>query len=90
MADVIVTTLLNTGLRVDELFSPDVVRPGPAASLWESLHKRGKGDKARVVPLERRCARRPQRNPAGRRRRTRFPREARAIRIAAFETCWQC
>jgi site-specific recombinase XerD len=51
MADAIVTTLLNTGLRVDELVSlkwTDVVlqlRTGKA------FVQRGKGDKARVVPL---------------------------------------
>jgi site-specific recombinase XerD len=51
MADAIVTTLLNTGLRVDELVSltwADVMlqpRSGMASI------KRGKGDRARVVPL---------------------------------------
>jgi site-specific recombinase XerD len=49
--DASVTTLLNTGLRVDELVSltwADVLlqpRSGKASI------KRGKGDKARVVPL---------------------------------------
>jgi integrase len=51
MADAIVTTLLNTGLRVDELVSltwSDVAlqpRSGKASI------RRGKGDKARVLPL---------------------------------------
>jgi site-specific recombinase XerD len=51
MADAIVTTLLNTGLRVDELVSltwADVTlqpRSGRASI------RRGKGEKARVVPL---------------------------------------
>jgi integrase/recombinase XerC len=51
MADAIVTTLLNTGLRVDELVSlrwSDVVlqpRSGKASI------NRGKGNKARAVPL---------------------------------------
>jgi site-specific recombinase XerD len=51
MADAIVTTLVNTGLRVDEIVSltwSDVTlqpRSGKASI------RRGKGDKARVVPL---------------------------------------
>jgi site-specific recombinase XerD len=51
MADAIVTTLLNTGVRVDELVNltwSDVTlqpRSGKASI------RRGKGDKARVVPL---------------------------------------
>jgi integrase/recombinase XerC len=51
MANAIVTTLLNTGLRVDELVSLDwedvTLRPrsGTAAI------RRGRGEKARVVPL---------------------------------------
>jgi len=51
MADAIVTVLLNTGLRVDELVSvmwSDVTlqpRSGKASI------RRGKGDKARIVPL---------------------------------------
>ncbi len=51
MADAIVTTLLNTGMRVDEL-----VRLTWADVALQSLSerastRRGKGDKARVVPL---------------------------------------
>ncbi len=51
MADAIVTTLLNTGVRVDELVRltwPDVMlqpRSGKA------FVKKGKGEKARIVPL---------------------------------------
>jgi integrase/recombinase XerC len=51
MADAVVTVLLNTGLRVDELVSvtwSDVTlqpRSGKASI------RRGKGDKARIVPL---------------------------------------
>ena len=51
MADAIVTTLLNTGVRVDELVRltwPDVMlqpRSGKA------FVKKGKGEKARMVPL---------------------------------------
>jgi integrase/recombinase XerC len=51
MADAIVTTLLNTGLRVDELvsltWSDLVLQPHSG----KAFIKRGKGDKARVVPL---------------------------------------
>ena len=51
MADAIVTTLLNTGLRVDELvsltWSDLVLQPRSG----KAFIKRGKGDKARIVPL---------------------------------------
>jgi len=51
MADAIVTTLLNTGLRVDELvsltWSDLVLQPRSG----KAFIKRGKGDKARMVPL---------------------------------------
>ena len=51
MADAIVTTLLNTGLRVDELvslmWSDLVLQPRSG----KAFIKRGKGEKARIVPL---------------------------------------
>jgi site-specific recombinase XerD len=51
MADAVVTTLLNTGLRVDELvsltWSDLVLQPRSG----KAFIRRGKGDKARIVPL---------------------------------------
>jgi integrase len=51
MADAIVTTLLNTGLRIDELvsltWSDLVLQPRSG----KAFIRKGKGDKARIVPL---------------------------------------
>jgi site-specific recombinase XerD len=51
MVDAIVTTLLNTGLRVDELGSLTWADVSLMPRTGKAVIRRGKGDKARVVPL---------------------------------------
>jgi site-specific recombinase XerD len=51
MVDAIVTTLLNTGLRVDELVKLTWADVTLAPRSGKAVIRRGKGDKARIVPL---------------------------------------
>jgi site-specific recombinase XerD len=51
MVDAILTTLLNTGLRVDELVKLTWADLTLAPRSGKAVIRRGKGDKARVVPL---------------------------------------
>jgi site-specific recombinase XerD len=51
MVDAIVTTLLNTGVRVDELVKLTWADVTLAPRSGKAVIRRGKGDKARMVPL---------------------------------------
>jgi site-specific recombinase XerD len=51
MVDAIVTALLNTGLRVDELVSLTWADVALQPRSGKAIIKKGKGEKARVVPL---------------------------------------
>jgi integrase len=51
MVDAIVTTLLNTGLRVDELVRLTWADLTLSPRSGKAIIRKGKGDKARIVPL---------------------------------------
>jgi site-specific recombinase XerD len=51
MVDAIVTTLLNTGLRVDELVKLTWADVTLSPRSGKAIIRRGKGDKTRIVPL---------------------------------------
>lgn len=51
MVDAIVTTLLNTGLRVDELVRLTWADVTLSPRSGKAIIRKGKGDKARIVPL---------------------------------------